>query len=784
MHASMRTRTIAVLAAAATVAACLSAANPASAASVDVVISQVYGGGGNSGATFTNDFVELHNRGTAPVDLTGWSVQYASAAGTSWAVTPLSGSIAPGGFYLVQEGQGAGGTTPLPAPDATGTIAMSATNGKVALATSATPLPCGAACHGDAGVRDLVGYGTANDFEGAAPAPGLSNTTAALRGAGGLGADTDNNAADFTAGAPDPRNAGSSPPPPPPVARIHEIQGAAHRSPLVGTTVGEVPGIVTAVTARSFYFQDPEPDADPATSEGLQVFTSTRPTVAIGDRVLVTGRVSEFRGGNDNNTLTVTELTTPTVSIVERGVAVPAPVLLGPGGLVAPPAIRADAPGDVEAAPFDITANAMDFYESLEGMLVRVVDSVASGPTSGFGELSVLPGGAGGPRTVRGGIRYTYADPNTERVILDDVIAPVPAADTGDFLPGPVDGVLDYSFNNYKLLVLATPSIVDRGPVRESTRAQRRGELAIATYNVENLDPGDPVAKFDRLAAGIVTNLAAPDIVTLEEVQDNNGPTNDGTVAADQTLALLIDAIVRAGGPRYSFRSIDPVNLADGGEPGGNIRVAFLFRTDRGLSFVDRPGGDATTATDVVRAGPLRPELTLSPGRIDPANPAFANSRKPLVGEFRIHGNTVFVIANHFNSKGGDRALYGRFQPPVRASEEQRHAQAVAVRGFVDKIRAVNPFAAVVALGDLNDFEFSQTADILVGQGDLIDLPRVLPPAERYTYVFEGNSQVLDHILVSWPLALLGLQYDVVHINAEYSDQASDHDPQVVRFHL
>src|SRR5512142_339679 len=183
--------TTAAIAALAAGAGLALAAPPAAAASPDVVISQVYGGGGNAGATYTNDFVELFNRGAAPVDLTGWTVQYASAAGTSWQVTALAGTIGPGARYLVGEAAGSGGTTPLPTPDATGTIAMSATSGKVALATVATALTCAAACHAAPEVRDFVGYGTANDFETAA-APALSNTTAALRAGGGT-TDTDDN---------------------------------------------------------------------------------------------------------------------------------------------------------------------------------------------------------------------------------------------------------------------------------------------------------------------------------------------------------------------------------------------------------------------------------------------------------------------------------------------------------------------------------------------------------------------------------------------------------------
>jgi predicted extracellular nuclease len=139
------------------------------------------------------------------------------------------------------------------------------------------------------------------------------------------------------------------------------------------------------------------------------------------------------------------------------------------------------------------------------------------------------------------------------------------------------------------------------------------------------------------------------------------------------------------------------------------------------------------------------------------------------------------VVANHFNSKGGDQPLFGRFQPPTRSSEVQRHAQATVVHDFTEKIRRIDPLATVVALGDLNDFEFSETADILTAGGFMTDLPRTLPADQRYSYVFEGNSQVLDHILVSKPAQLLGFDYDVVHLNAEFADQASDHDPQVVR---
>lgn len=176
------------------------------AVSPDVVISQVYGGGGNSGATYTNDFIELHNSGASAVSLNGWSVQYASASGTTWQVTNLGNvTLQPGQYYLVQEAAGAGGTTALPTPDVSGSIAMSASNGKVALVTTTTALACGGTCATDASVRDYIGYGTATNFEGSGAAPGLSNTTADLRASSGC-TDTDDNSADFASGTPDPRN--------------------------------------------------------------------------------------------------------------------------------------------------------------------------------------------------------------------------------------------------------------------------------------------------------------------------------------------------------------------------------------------------------------------------------------------------------------------------------------------------------------------------------------------------------------------------------------------------
>jgi predicted extracellular nuclease len=646
-------------------------------------------------------------------------------------------------------------------------------------------------------VRDFVGYGTANDFEGAA-APGLSNTTADARA--DTAADTDNNGADFSAGTPAPRSSGgggtTTPPTDPgtPGLRIHDLQGASHVSPHAGEQVAAVPGIVTAVNGSGFWFQDPAPDASAATSEGLHVFTNAAPTVAVGDSVTVTGKVAEFRpGGAGSANLATTELDNPQVSVVASGQPLPAATLVGAGGRTPPPArIDSDATGSVETSgTFNPAVDGLDFWESLEGMRIEIDDAAAVGPTNQFGETQIAPPGSG-VRSARGGIVLQKTDSNPERIVLAGDIAAVPTGlNVGDSLVGPTVGIVDYNFANFRLLPTATPTVHSGGLAQEVTRTAAANQLAVATFNVENLDPTDPQAKFDRLAAIVVHNLAAPDIVALEEVQDNNGATDDGVVAADVTIAKFTAAIRAAGGPAYQFRSIDPVNDADGGEPGGNIRVGFLYRTDHGLSFVDRAGGTATTPNSVVVGTDGKPRLRFSPGRIDPANTAWNSSRKPLAAEFVWKGRTVFVVANHFNSKGGDQPLEGRFQPPTRSSETQRHQQAVLVHNFVADITRADRLARVVVLGDLNDFDYSETTDDLVAGNLLVDLPRTLPVPERYTYVFEGNSQVLDHILLSQALgrntspgfsALY--EYDVVHVNAEFADQASDHDPQVVRLKM
>jgi uncharacterized protein len=756
---------------------------PAAASSPDVVIAEVYGGGGNSGAPYLNDFVELYNRGASAVSLGTWSVQYASAAGTTWLVTALTGSIQPGSRYLVKLGSGGTTGAALPTPDATGSTNMSATSGKVALVTSTAALTCGSNCHAAAGVRDFIGYGSANDYEGS-PALMLSNTQSDARTTPTT--DTDNNAADFARGAPTPQNSSGGGGCGYTGTLIRAIQGSAHLSPLNGSSVSNVRGVVTAKRSNGFWFQDPCPDAANATSEAVFVFTSSAPTVNVGQEVAVAGTVSEFRpGGASSTNLTTTEITGPSVSVVGSG-AVPAPVVIGSGGRVPPGSvIEDDATGNVETSGvFDPASDGIDFYESLEGMRVQLNNPVAVGPTNSFGEIPVLADSGSGAtvRTTRGGIVLRATDANPERVILDDAVlaGSTPAGmNTGDTFSAAAVGVMDYSFGSFKLELTSALARVNNGLAHETTSGPGAGELAVATFNVENLDPGDPQSKFDGLAQTIVTNLASPGIVVTEEVQDNDGPTNSTVVDASQTWNKLIAAISAAGGPSYAYTQINPVDDADGGEPGGNIRVGMLYRTGIGLALAPgTPGGSTTAVAAVATGNPADPvDLSVNPGRINPTSSAFNASRKPLAAKFTFNGAPLFVIANHWNSKGGDDPLYGWRQPPQRSSETQRGQQATQVATFVDQVQAIDPQARIVVAGDLNDFDYSTAVQTLVSAG-LTDLPATLSTAERYSYVFEGNSQVLDHILLSSPLVSAGYSYDIVHVNAEFATQLSDHDPQ------
>ena len=563
---------------------------------------------------------------------------------------------------------------------------------------------------------------------------------------------------------------------------IGSIQGASHLSPLVNIQVTGIAGIVTARDTNGFWIQDAG-DGNALTSDAVYVFNSTLAKPLVGDSVLVSGRVQEFRPGNNASNLTTTQINASASfagawTSVSSGNALPTAIFIGPGFL--PPTAISAGLGNVETTPgyaLRPQLYSMDFYESMEGMRVSLPSAISSGPTNvGTGETalyaSAQAGAAGTFLSPRGGLVIGPGQFNGQRIIIDNRLVASPSVNSGAVLSG-VTGVLDYSFNNYKLLLTEQATVVSNTLVRESvTIAPDR--FGMASYNVQNLGGNATPARFTAVAAQITGNLGSPQLLSLQEIQDNNGATNNGVVSADVTLNTLAGALNTASGRNYAWVSVTPQNNTDGGQPGGNIRQAFMYDTSR-VSFSGVVGGALDSVAATSSGGQI--VLNLGAGRIDPTNTAFANSRKPLVTQFSVDGQQIIVISNHFNSKGGDQPLYGPNQPPVNSSETQRLAQAQAVGSFVQGLLAINANANIVVMGDLNDFQFAASLAPLAAAG-LTNMTNTLPENERYSYAFEGNLQTLDQMWVSHNLLSNGGPiYDVVHANAEFLDQISDHDP-------
>lgn len=245
----------------------------------------------------------------------------------------------------------------------------------------------------------------------------------------------------------------------------------------------------------------------------------------------------------------------------------------------------------------------------------------------------------------------------------------------GDFI-GDVTGVVYNDFGTYRVLPLTRIAAVKSAPVdHPAVSFTSRGNcsgITVGDYNVENLDPKD--AHLPLIVDHIVSKMRTPDLIFLQEVQDDNGAVNDGVVSSNATLGALAAGIEKASGVVYDFAVVDPVNGKDGGEPGGNIRNAYLYRPDVMELYKPKQGG-ATDANEVL-AGP---ELKFNPGRIDPANPSFADSRKPLIAMWKLTkgpAKRFFTVNVHFGSKGGSSPLTGDLRPPVNKGVEKRQEQA------------------------------------------------------------------------------------------------------------
>jgi uncharacterized protein len=767
-----------------------------------VVISQIYGGGGNSGSTYTHDFVELFNRGTETIDITGWSVQYTSATGSSsWQTTPLSGSMAPGTYYLIQQAAGSGGTTPLPTPDAIGTIPMSATAGKVALVRNLTALS--GSCPSTTAIADLVGFGsTASCFEGAGPAPAPSNTNAIRRARDGC-IDNDDNSTDFFTSGPFPRNSSSSFndcfAPPPPLKAIHEIQGNGSISPLAGMRV-RARGIVTAVKSNGYFIQTPsdEEDADDLTSEGLFVFTSSNvPAEAVaGNLVEVEGTVTEFTPASEPLAPPLTQLSNFTETIfLSAGHPLPAPVTI----------TLADISPD----------GGVEQLERFEGMRVHIDSLTVVAPTGGFTNESTATATSNGSFFgVISGTPRPFREPGVEIFDILPSTAPccVPRYDSnpekirvnsrpvststplnvafGDTV-STLTGVLDYTSRSYTVVVDPdTPPQVIRAAAPRPAPTARPEELTIASFNLERLfddldDPsiGEPVLtpgayqnRLQKLSLAVRELMQSPDIIGVQEVESQ---------PVLQALAERINSDAAASG------APDPGYLAfvEEGNDVGGIDVGFLVKGSRiDVNGLTQVGKDARFT-----------------------NPTSGNQdlifdRPPLIlrATTREHGFAVTVVVNHLRSLIGLTGEDGRVR-------EKRAAQAEYLASLLQTLQQNEN---VITVGDFNAFQFSDGYVDVIGtiigkpapadqvvrptfdgvNPDLIPMAELVPPAERYSYVFDGSAQILDHILISPAMMARFSRAAFVRGNSDFPtvlksdptrpERTSDHDMPVSYFRV
>jgi uncharacterized protein len=743
-----------------------------------VVISQIYGGGGNSGTTFTHDFIELLNRGTSPVDVSGWSVQYTSAAGTSWQVTPLSGVIAPGQYYLVQEGTGGGGTTPLPAPDATGAIAMAAASGKVALVNSAVALS-GSGCPFSPSVVDFIGYGGANCFEGGGAAPTLTNTTAALRARGGC-RDTNNNSVDFSVSSPNPRNSASplNSCAPPPTFAINAIQGSGAISTLINQEVTTT-GVVTARKSNGFFLQTPDANVDlnPNTSEGIFVFTSSAPAAAVGDAVSVVGTVVEFFN------LTQVASSNLDVTITSSGNALPAPINLTPAILN--------------------PAGAFDQLERFEGMRMHAGALVSIAPTNEFGEIFTVLSGVARPLR-EPGVEISSPlppgapccvprfDENPERIMVDSEgqIGATPLVVTSGVTLGDgagplndVTGPLDFTFGDYKILPDAPPAVTPNFTAIP-VPAPNSNEFTVGSFNLLNFSSSAPnfADRLNKASLAIRAVMRSPDVIGVQEMIDI------------ETLTALADKInndtVAGGGVNPNYQAI----LLEGDDSFPNdIDVGFLVKSSRvnvvsvtqqgkGLTFIDPVEGDEDLLFE-------RPPLVLRATIPSPAGPLF-----PFT-----------AVVNHMQSLID-------VDDPVQGVRQRlkRRLQAEFTANLAQSLQSEN----LVMVGDFNAYQFNdgyvdvigtikgQPApedQVVLASPDLVNpnltaLVETLPADQRYSFIFAGNGQTLDHALVNSAMLQRLTRFAYARNNADFPEsfgsdatrpeRVSDHDMPVAYFNF
>lgn len=811
------------------------AISPAQAAANDhVVISEAYGGGGNSGSTFKNDFIELYNPTSAAVDLSSWSVQYRSSGSTSAAsgVTKLTGTIPAGEHYLVQENAGSGGTTDLPTADDTGTISMGGSGFQVFLASTQTALspPAGSVTSGTADLVDLVGAsGGAASYETAvAPAP--SNSNAVTRDA--TGSDTDNNSVDFTAAAADPQNSGPAAPPPPTTTvdkSIAQIQGTGSDSPFAGDsfTYVHTTGVVTAAyPAGGFYgfvIQTPGTgganDATPGASDAIYVYQTTGGVAGhVGDHVEVTGLVSEFGG--------LTELTyDPSDENSDFSVLSGAPDAVTP--LVTDlPTTTADREAhesellDVSGQHFTVTNNYSTNQYAEIGLATGDTPLVSPTEENDAQDTAAIAAAtaANAARAVTlddgASINFLpFGGPSPSQDIPLPWLSPTNTIRVSSAATFHEPVILDYRNNNWKFQ--PTHQVTDEGKdvaTFSDTRPENAapqdvgGDLKLATFNVLNYFPttgeefvadgGSCTFYVDRANDPVTDNRCNPNgprgAAEEEDLQRQQAKivTAINTLDADIVSLEEIENSVEFGQDRDAAVStlVDALN-ADA----GSTRWAYAPSPDAsGLP----PTGDQDVIRTAFIYNPNTVDL-VGASKVLVGSAAFSNAREPLAQTFKPKGaddaTTFGVIVNHFKSKGSgtdDGTGQGNANP-------DRVAQAEAMSVFADQFKADRGITKLFLTGDYNAYSMEDPIQALEANG-YTNLQS--DQTDEWTYNYSGEAGSLDHVFAND--AALGdvTGVDIWNINAdeavafEYSRdnynatdfyapnqfRASDHDPEVI----
>ncbi len=522
-----------------------------------------------------------------------------------------------------------------------------------------------------------------------------------------------------------------------PVRALSEVRGDGFESPLVGQRV-RTRGVVTAAHKAGFFLV-PEGAAPGAVTGGIQVRTKAH--VRPGDVVEVDGQVHERKKADAPYDRSVVELVEAKAQVV--------------GKTEPPPALAL-----TETVPAD-RKEAVEFWRQRLGQRVKVGPATALAPSNPFGDLVVLPQGwepAGATRTARGGVLMPDGEFNHQHVGLKLPRGAAASVAVGDQVNG-TEGVVIYRSGGFQVELSEAPSVTKAptSPAPVSPLAPEPGKMVVANVNALNLHPGE-TKRAAALADRIVNGLLSPDVIALQEIQDNDGPAATGTTAADKTYGMLIDKIQQAGGPRYAWFDIPPQNGQDGGQPGGNIRNGFLYREDR--VKLDEE----------------------SVARIGEGNPAFDGTRKSLAAVFEMEGRRLLVVNNHLSSRRGSSPWTADVEVPVVGKAEARQAQAEAVRAFVDAARTKESGLDAVMIGDMNDGHRSPAVERLT-RGGFDDITLKVPPADRFDYNYRGTLQTLQPVVGSPGLAQR-TEAAFLHNSVYEGVKDSDHDPVVVRIDM